>query len=61
MQSYDPVFGTLRRDWPDGRSLWLDANGSAVTEAELTAVADGPRNGHGTVYRAPIEAVLPPK
>lgn len=41
MQSFDPVHATLRRDWPDGRSLWLDANRSAVTEVELRAVADG--------------------
>lgn len=40
LESYDPRYGTVRRDWPDGRRLWVDANATAVDRATLVRVAD---------------------
>jgi hypothetical protein len=40
IQSYEPQFGTLRRDWPNGQSIWIDANGTPIDEATLVQVAD---------------------
>ena len=40
LDSYDPRYGTLRRDWPDGRTLWVDANATAVDQDTLVQVAD---------------------
>ena len=39
VEAFESTFGTVRRDWPDGRSPWIDADGSALGEAELTAIA----------------------
>ena len=40
VEAYDPHYGTLRRDWPDGRRMWIDANGTAIDRATLAHVAD---------------------
>jgi len=49
MVSYDPAFHTLSLAWPDGRSAWMDANATAVDQAQLQQVADslGPVDAAG--------------
>ena len=41
IEAYDPDFGSLTVRLPDGRSVWVDANGTAVSRDELRAIADG--------------------
>jgi len=41
VEAYDPDFGSLAVRWPDGRSVWADANRTPVTRDELRAIADG--------------------
>jgi hypothetical protein len=40
VESFDPSFGTLSRIWPDGRTTWIDANATAVSQADERRVAD---------------------
>ncbi len=44
VESYDPAFGTLSWAWPDGRSVWLDADATDLTQAQLRQVASGLRD-----------------
>jgi hypothetical protein len=40
IESHDPQFGTLRRDWPDGQSLYIDANATPIDRPTLEQIAD---------------------
>jgi hypothetical protein len=39
VESYDPDFHTLSTAWPDGRTAWVDANGTPVSRSEEEQVA----------------------
>lgn len=40
VESYDPQYGSLRRSWPDGRGVYLDANSTPIDRPTLTRIAD---------------------
>jgi hypothetical protein len=50
-ESYDPDFSTLSRVWPDGHSAWIDANGTAISQAQEQQVADNLAFITSTAYR----------